>query len=99
MISLNDLIAFCGLKAEEVQVIAEHEQMPLGMAAAFGRSLLQTEHGPDRIRDMLMAAMRRAVRHHDVPHARQLVSILREFMDQHPEARFRRMRLRPPQQN
>jgi hypothetical protein len=26
MISLDDLIAFCGLKAEEVQVIAEHEQ-------------------------------------------------------------------------
>ena len=29
MISLDDLIAFCGLKAEEVQVIAEYEQMPL----------------------------------------------------------------------
>ena len=91
MISLDDLIAFCGLKAEEVQVIAEHEQMSLGIAAAFGRSLLQTEHGPERIRDMLMAAMRSAVRRHDVPQARQLVSALRAFLNEHPEARLSRM--------
>ena len=32
MISLDDLIAFCGLKAEEVQAIAEHEPC----AAPFG---------------------------------------------------------------
>ena len=36
MISLDDLIAFCGLKPEEVQAIAEHEHLSAGMAAAFG---------------------------------------------------------------
>ena len=90
MISLDDLIAFCGLRAEEVQAIAEHERMSLGMAAAFGRSLLQTERGSERIRDVLVAATRSAVRQRDIPHARRLVSTLRDFLQEHPEARFRR---------
>ena len=36
MLTVDDLIAFCGLKAEEVQAIAEHEHLSAGMAAAFG---------------------------------------------------------------
>ena len=91
MISLDDLIAFCGLKPEAVQAIAEHEHLSACMAAAFGRSLLETERGPERIRDMLIAVMRNAVRRRDVTQARQLVSALRAFLDEHPEARLSRM--------
>jgi hypothetical protein len=91
MIALDDLIAFCGLKPEEVQAIAEHEHLSAGMAAAFGQALLQTERGPERIRDMLIAAMRSAIRRHDVSQARQLVSTLRAFLNEHPVARLSRM--------
>jgi hypothetical protein len=38
---------------------------------------------------MLMDDIRTAVRRHDVPHARQLVSTLRHFLHEHAEARFR----------
>ena len=89
MISLEDLVAFSDLKADEVQAIAEHERMPASMAAAFGRALLQAEDGPGRIRDIMMGAMRTAVRHHDVPLARHMVSTLRGFLHEHPEARHR----------
>jgi hypothetical protein len=89
MLTVDDLIAFCDLRLEEVQAIAEHEHMPVSMAAVFGQSLLHTEHGTERIRDMLMGAMRLAVRRHDVPQARHLVSTLRHFLHEHPDAAFR----------
>ena len=89
MISLEDLVAFSDLRADEVQAIAEHEHMPASMAAAFGRSLMQAEDGPGQIRDILIGAMRTAVRRHDVPQARRMVSTLRGFLHEHPEARYR----------
>src|SRR3712207_918805 len=42
-----------------------------------------------QIRDMLIDDIRVAVRRHDVPHARQLVSTLRHFLHAHPDARIR----------
>ena len=91
MLSVNDLIAFTDLRLEEVQAIAEHEHMPDSLAAVFGQSLLQTEQGLERIRDMLMNVMRMAVRRHDVAHARCLVSTLRQFLNDHPAARVPRV--------
>ena len=90
MISLEDLVAFSDLRADEVQAIAEHEHMPASMAAAFGRSLMQAEDGTGQIRDILIGAMRTAVRRRDVPQARRLASTLRGFLHEHPEARTRR---------
>jgi hypothetical protein len=37
---------------------------------------------------MLMDEVRTAIRQHDVPHARQLVSTLRHFLHEHPDAAF-----------
>ena len=90
MISLEDLVAFSDLDSDEVQAIAEHERMPACMAAAFGRTLLQADDGPGQIRDMLIGAMRMAVRRHDVPQARRLVATLRGFLHEHPEVSFSR---------
>ena len=90
MISLEDLVAFSDLAADEVQAIADHEGMPACMAAAFGHTLLQVDGGSGQIRDMMMGAMRTAVQRHDVPRARHLVAALRGFLHEHPEARFHR---------
>src|SRR5829696_3853713 len=89
MISLEDLIGFSDLTPEEVHAIAEHEHIADAIAAMLGLSLLRTEHGPKQIRAMLIDDIRMAVRHHNVPHARQLVSTLRHFLHEHPGARFR----------
>ena len=91
MISLEDVIAFCDLTPDEVQAIAEHEHVADGIAAVLGRCLLQSMHGAAQIKAMLMDDIRTAVRRHDVPHARKLVSTLRHFLHEHPEARFRQV--------
>jgi hypothetical protein len=89
MISLEDLIGFCDLTPEEVQVVAAHEHVSQAVAAVLGNYLLQSQSGCEKIRDMLMDEIRVAVRQHDVPHARQLVSTLRDFLHEHPNAAFR----------
>jgi outer membrane PBP1 activator LpoA protein len=89
MISVEDLIAFCDLTPEEVQVVAEHEHVSQATAAVLGNYMLQSQSGCEQIRDMLMDEIRAAIRRHDVPHARQLVSTLRHFLHEHPNAAFR----------
>jgi hypothetical protein len=90
MISLEDVVGFCDLTADEVRAIAEHEHMADGLAAVLGASLLQAEHGPEQIRDMIVDDMRAAVRRRDIPYARHLVCTLRQFLREHPGAEFRR---------
>ncbi len=89
MISVEDLIAFCDLTPEEVQVVAEHEHVSQATAAVLGNYKLQSQSGCEQIRDMLIDEIRAAIRRHDVPHARQLVSTLRHFLHEHPNAAFR----------
>jgi outer membrane PBP1 activator LpoA protein len=89
MISVEDLIAFCDLTPEEVQVVAEHEHVSQATAAVLGNYMLQSQSGCEQSRDMLMDEIRAAIRRHDVPHARQLVSTLRHFLHEHPNAAFR----------
>ena len=89
MISLEDLIGFCDLTPDEIQVVAAHEHVSQATAAVLGNYLLQSQFGCETIRDMLIAEIRTAVRQHDVAHARQLVSTLRHFLSEHPNAAFR----------
>ena len=89
MISLEDLIAFCDLTPDELRVVAEHEHVSRATAAVLGNYLLQSQHGCEQIRDMLVDEIRTAVRRHDVPRAQQLVSTLRHFLHEHPNAAFR----------
>lgn len=89
MISLDDCIGLCDLSPEEVQAIGEHEHIPEIIAATLGNYLLHCEHGPETVRDMIVDDIRSAVKRHDVPHARQLVSVLRHFLHEHPDATVR----------
>src|SRR5215212_6456376 len=66
MISLADLIGFCDLTPDEVQAIAEHENIAETTAVMLGCHLLQSERGCEQIRDMLVDNMRAAVRQRNV---------------------------------
>ena len=88
MICLEDVIGLSDLTPDEVHAIAEHEHVGDPLAAALGASLLQTKHGPEQIRDIFVDDIRTAVRRHDIPHARHLVSTLRHFLHEHPDAGF-----------
>ena len=84
MISLSDCIAMCGLSEDEVLAIAEHEHIPEIAAAALGQYLLNQQHGPETIRDMIRADIRSALARNDRTHARDLVMALRHFLSEHP---------------
>ena len=86
MITLEDCIAFCGLTEEEVLAIAEHEHMPEAAACALAQYLLNQEHGPERIRDMIVDDVRAAQARGDREHVRTLLHVLHHFLKAHPEA-------------
>jgi hypothetical protein len=89
MNSLQDCLALCDLTPDEVAAICEHEHVPEIIATSLGSYLLHSAHGAGRVRDMIVDDIGSAVRRHDIPHARHLVSVLRTFLHEHPEAAFK----------
>lgn len=90
MITLEDCLAFCGLTEAEVIAIAEHEHIPEVAAAGLGQYLLTVPHGSERIRDMILDDVKGALERGNDAHARELVMVLRHFLESHPEARRHR---------
>lgn len=86
MISREDCIAMCGLTAEEVDAIAEHEHIGEVDAAALAHYLLHEDRGPERIRAMIVDDIRAAIRQGRLGHAGELMHALRHFLAEHPEA-------------
>lgn len=86
MITLDDCLAFSGLTEAEVQAIAEHEHIPEVAAAGLAQYLLCQDCGASRIRDMILDDIVAAQRRGDERHARELVMVLRHFLDEHPDA-------------
>lgn len=85
MITLDDCLAFCGLTEAEVQAIAEHEHIPEIAAAGLASYLLCSDHGAERIREMIVDDLVAAQKRGDTQHARELVMVLRHFLTAHPE--------------
>jgi hypothetical protein len=83
MIALADCLAMCGLSEDEVLAIAEHEHIPEIAAAALAQYLLNLEHGPEKIRDMIRDDIRQALARNDREHARKLFMALRHFLSEH----------------
>lgn len=86
MITVEDCIAFSGLTREEVLAIAEHEHLPEVAACALAEYLMHHEHGPDRIRDMIIDDIRASQQRGDKEHVRTLLHVLHHFLRSHPEA-------------
>jgi hypothetical protein len=86
MISLADCIAFCDLDEAEVLAIAEHEHVPEIVACALAEKLLQSDRGPEHIREMIRDDIRAAIARGDKQHARELIAAMHHFLSQHPEA-------------
>jgi hypothetical protein len=84
MISFEDCIGLCGLTEAEIAAIAEH--VPEIAAAVLGQYLLHQQHGPERIRQMLVDDIRAAVGVSNAKHAADLASALRHLLTAYPEA-------------
>jgi len=87
MISLEDCIAFSGLREDEVAAIGEHEHIPQIAACALADYLLKQPNGGETIRAMIVDDIQLALSGGHIKHAQELFMALRHFLDQHPEVR------------
>ncbi len=83
MISLEDCVALCGLEAEEVAAISEHEHVPEMAAAGLARHLLNSSGGASLIRTMIVEDIHNALDEGRIEHASELFAALRHFIAAH----------------
>ena len=90
MLTLDDCLALCELTEGEIAVIAEHEHLPMIVAAELGNYLIQGPDGALRIKRIILDDMLAADRAGDGTRALMLKLVLRKFVERHPECRGRR---------
>ena len=90
MLTFNDCVALCELSEEEIAAVAEHEHLPMIVAAELGNYLIQGSDGALRVKRIILDDMQAAGRAGNVRHALTLKLVLRHFVERHPECRNRR---------
>ena len=73
------------LTEEEIAAIAEHERLPMIVAAELGSYLVQTPDGSRHIKDMIRDDIKAANARGDLLHALALKLVLRHYLSTHPE--------------
>lgn len=84
MLTREDCLALCELSEEEVDAIAEHEQVPEVVAMELGQYLCHTPDGEARIEKMIVDDIETARANGNYEHMAKLVGVLRHFIDNHP---------------
>jgi hypothetical protein len=90
MLTFDDCVALCELTEEEIAAIADHEHLPMIVAAELGNYLIQAPDGALRIKRIILDDMMVADRAGDSGRALTLKLVLRQFVDRHPECKGRR---------
>jgi hypothetical protein len=85
MLSLEDCIALSCLTEDEIAAIAEHEHLPMMVAAELGNYLVQTPDGSRYIRKMIRDDIKAADARGDLVHALALKLVMRHYLATHPE--------------
>jgi hypothetical protein len=85
MLSLQDCVDLSSLTEGEVAAIAEHEHLPMVVAAELGNYLVQTPDGGYRIKRMIQDDIKAAHARGDLLHALALKLVLRHYLSCHPE--------------
>ena len=84
MLCLEDCLDFCELDADEVAAIAEHEHIPVIVAAELGCELLKSQEGVARLHVMMLDDIQSALNHGRMEHANELADTYRHFRSAHP---------------
>ena len=87
MLTLEDCIALCDLTEEEVAAIAEHEHIPMMVAAELGNYLVHSPEGVPMIRRFIVDDIKSAASRGDVKHVTLLKLVLWHFIQTHPHNR------------
>jgi len=89
-LTFEDCLALCELTEDEVDAIAEHEQLSETVAVEMGNYLIQGPDGQLLIQRMIVDDIQAAHRRGDVAHAAHLKQTLRRFIEAHSQRSDRR---------
>jgi len=87
MVSLDECIGMSGLQEDEVAVVAEHEHVPLMVAAELAQTLLETPKGVYRLHEMFQDRLAALATGRDRLKERQLAGLYAQFRARHPVPR------------
>lgn len=84
MLSLQDVLDFCDLDEGEIAAVAEHEHIPLTLAAEMGESLLSSPDGVVRLHSMIVENMEHAMKTGALAHVKELARTYQHLQRTHP---------------
>ncbi len=87
MLTFEDCLGLCELTEEEVAAIAEHEHLPMIVAAELGNYIIDGPDGALRVKRIIVDDIRQAASVGDLTHVLALKLVLRHFVERHPECR------------
>lgn len=84
MISLQDVIDYCDLERGEIEAIAEHEHIPVVVAAEMSEELLCSPEGVCRLHSMIIENMEHALKSGEFQHVKDLAETYQHLQRTHP---------------
>lgn len=84
MLSIQDVLDYCDLDRGEISAVAEHEHIPLTVAAELGETLLASPEGVFRLHGMIVDNIRHAVETGQFEHVRELAGTYAHLQRTHP---------------
>lgn len=84
MLSMQDVLDYCDLDRGEIEAIAEHEHVPLAVAAELSEVLLCSPEGVCKLHTMLIENMEHALAHGQYEHVQSLVETYQHLQRTHP---------------
>lgn len=84
MLSLQDVIDYCDLERGEIEAIAEHEHIPVTVAAEMSEQLLCSPEGVCRLHSMIIENMQHAIETGHYEHVHDLAITYQHLQRTHP---------------
>ncbi|NJD25612.1 MAG: hypothetical protein FIB06_09435 [Betaproteobacteria bacterium] len=84
MLSVQDLLDYCDLDRGEIEAVAEHEHLPIAVAAELGELLVSTPEGVMQLHAMIVENMQHALDCGHYEHVRELAATYQHLQRSHP---------------
>jgi hypothetical protein len=84
MLSMQDVLDYCDLDRGEIEAIAEHEHIPLTIAAEMSEVLLCSPEGVCRLHTMIIENMEQALAAGQFEHVQELADTYQHLQRTHP---------------
>jgi hypothetical protein len=84
MLSMQDVLDYCDLDRGEIAAVAEHEHIPMTIAAELGENLLGTPEGVCKLHSMILENMGHALETGHFQHVKDLEATYQHLQRTHP---------------